>query len=85
MCLQVKSAELYHIGIHPLPSACPPLRSINCVLPSHLNATLYPSPKGISMCPAKGATNREMIGLALQLKTIPDQKIKASILAIENV
>lgn len=76
VCLQVKSAELYHFGLIPVPSTNPPLRSINCVLPSHLNGTLYPTPKGISMCTAKGATNREMIGLALQLKSFPDQRIK---------
>lgn len=78
MCLQVKSAEVYHCGLIPVPSSNPPLRSINCVLPSHLSATLYPTPKGVSMCPPKGATNREMISLALQVKTFPDQRIKAS-------
>ncbi|XP_037027616.1 autophagy-related protein 2 homolog B [Bradysia coprophila] len=76
VCLQVKSAEIYHFGLIPVPSSNPPLRSINCVLPSHLYGTLYPSPKGISNCTSKGATNREMIGLALQLKSIPDQRIK---------
>lgn len=81
MCLQVKSAEVYHFGLIPVPSANPPLRSINCVLPSHLYGTLYPSPKGISMCSAKGATNREMIGIALQLKSFPDQRIKVSFIS----
>lgn len=85
MCLQVKAAELYHFGLIPVPSSNPPLRSINCVLPSHLCGTLYPSPKGISLCTSKGANNREMIALALQLKSFPDQRIKVSYFVVGHV
>lgn len=78
MCVQVASAEVYHIGLIPVPSANPPLRVIGCVLPSHVQSTLYPTPPNLTANQSAGkkVTNREMISIAVQIKSIPERKVK---------
>uniref|UniRef100_A0AAG5CVV1 Autophagy-related protein 2 n=1 Tax=Anopheles atroparvus TaxID=41427 RepID=A0AAG5CVV1_ANOAO len=76
LCIQGKSAEFYHCGLIPTPSSNPPLRLINSVLPSYLQCTLYPTPKQLTLHEQRGCANREMISLAIQIKSVPDLAIK---------
>uniref|UniRef100_A0A182N5K0 Autophagy-related protein 2 n=1 Tax=Anopheles dirus TaxID=7168 RepID=A0A182N5K0_9DIPT len=76
LCIQAKSAEFYHCGLIPTPSNNPPLRLINSVLPSYLQSTLYPTPKNLTLHEQRGCTNREMLSLAIQIKSVPDLAIK---------
>ncbi|XP_312964.6 autophagy-related protein 2 homolog A [Anopheles gambiae] len=76
LCIQAKSAEFYHCGLIPTPSNNPPLRLINSVLPSYLLSTLYPTPKNLTLHEQRGCANREMISLAIQIKSVPDLAIK---------
>lgn len=76
VCLQANSAELYHFGLIPIPLTNPPLRLIGCVLPNHLQSTMYPSPINISPFDQKGEPNREMVSVAVQIKSVPEQRIK---------
>uniref|UniRef100_A0A182PNM0 Autophagy-related protein 2 n=1 Tax=Anopheles epiroticus TaxID=199890 RepID=A0A182PNM0_9DIPT len=76
LCIQAKSAEFYHCGLIPTPSNNPPLRLINSVLPSYLLSTLYPTPKNLTLHEQRGCANREMLSLAIQIKSIPDLAIK---------
>ncbi|XP_049531977.1 autophagy-related protein 2 homolog B [Anopheles darlingi] len=76
LCIQAKSAEFYHCGLIPTPSSNPPLRLINSVLPSYLQCTLYPTPKGLTLHEQRGCTNREMLSLAIQIKSVPDLAVK---------
>lgn len=78
LCVQATSAEVFHIGLVPVPSPNPPLRVFGCVLPSHVQSTLYPTPPDLTndQSIGKKATNREMISVAVQIKSIPEKKIK---------
>ncbi|XP_058129577.1 autophagy-related protein 2 homolog A [Anopheles ziemanni] len=76
LCIQGKSAEFYHCGLIPTPASNPPLRLINSVLPSYLQCTLYPTPKNLTLHEQRGCANREMISLAIQIKSVPDLAIK---------
>uniref|UniRef100_A0A182K4W6 Autophagy-related protein 2 n=1 Tax=Anopheles christyi TaxID=43041 RepID=A0A182K4W6_9DIPT len=76
LCIQAKSAEFYHCGLIPTPSNNPPLRLINSVLPSYLLSTLYPTPKNLTLHEQRGCANREMLSLAIQIKSVPDLAIK---------
>ncbi|XP_050067859.1 autophagy-related protein 2 homolog A [Anopheles maculipalpis] len=76
LCIQAKSAEFYHCGLIPTPCNSPPLRLINSVLPSYLQSTLYPTPKNLTLHEQRGCTNREMLSLAIQIKTVPDLAVK---------
>lgn len=76
VCMQSKNAEVYHCGLIPFPSQNPPLREINCVLPSHMKSTLYPTPRNLSLSEGKAITNREMISVAVQIKLCPEQQLK---------
>ncbi|XP_049276708.1 autophagy-related protein 2 homolog A isoform X1 [Anopheles funestus] len=76
LCIQAKSAEFYHCGLIPTPSNNPPLRLINSVLPSYLQSTLYPTPKSLTLHEQRGCANREMLSLAIQIKSVPDLAIK---------
>lgn len=80
VCVQASSFEIYHIGLIPVPSTNPPLRLIGCVLPSHVQSTLYPTPKDVTINQAAGkkVTNREMFSLAIQIKSMPEQKVKVN-------
>lgn len=76
VCLQAASTELYHFGLIPVPSADPPLRFIGCVLPAHMQSTLYPSPKNIAPVEHRADPKRDQLSLAVQIKSCPDQRIK---------
>lgn len=81
MCVQASSAEIFHFGLIPVPTSNPPLRLIGCVLPSHVQSTIYPTPKGLTMQEPLGkrSTNREMLSIAVQIKSQPEQRIKVTI------
>lgn len=78
LCVQAASAEVFHIGLVPVPSLNPPLRVFGCVLPSHVQSTLYPTPPDLTINQAVGkkATNREMLSIAVQIKSVPEKKVK---------
>lgn len=78
MCVQACSAEIFHFGLIPFPASNPPLRVIGCVLPSHVQSTLYPTPRGLTVheLVGKKSSNREMVAVAVQIKSMPEQKIK---------
>lgn len=67
---------MFHSGLTPTPSSNPPLRLVGSMLPSHLQSTLYPTPKNLTQQQVKGSPNRSMIALAIQIKKIPEQRIK---------
>lgn len=81
MCVQASAVEMYHIGLVPVPSTNPPLRLFGCVLPSHVQSTIYPTPPNLTVDQALGkkATNREMISIAVQVKSVPERKVKVMI------
>lgn len=60
----------------PVPSSDPPLRLINCILPKHLLATIYGSPKNLTPNDMQVSTLREALSLAVQIKSCPEQKVK---------
>lgn len=78
MCVQAAAAEVYHIGLVPVPAHNPPLRVIGCVIPSHVQSTLYPTPDNLTVNQSAGkkVTNREMISIAVQIKALPERKVK---------
>lgn len=78
VCVQLAAAEVYHIGLVPVPLANPPLRVIGCVLPSHVQSTIYPTPQNLTVNQSVGkkVTNREMISVAIQIKSVPERKVK---------
>lgn len=78
MCVQAAAAEVFHFGLIPVPTSNPPLRVIGCALPSHVQSTIYPTPKGLTVQEPLGKkqTNREMLSVAVQIKSHPDQRIK---------
>lgn len=78
MCVQASAAEIFHFGLIPVPSANPPLRVIGCALPSHVQSTIYPTPRGLTVQEPLGhrLANREMISIAVQIKSQPEMKIK---------
>lgn len=80
MCVQASAAEVYHIGLVPVPSSNPPLRLFGCVLPSHVQSTIYPTPPNLTVNQAIGkkVTNREMVSIAVQVKSVPERKVKVT-------
>lgn len=82
MCVQAASAEIFHFGLIPVPSNNPPLRLIGCALPSHVQSTIYPTPRGLTAHDAltRRSANREMISVAVQIKSQPEQKIKVRLM-----
>lgn len=78
MCVQGSSVEMYHIGLVPVPSTDPPLRLYGCVLPSHVQSTIYPTPPNLTVNQAVGkkVSNREMVSIAVQVKSMPERKVK---------
>lgn len=78
MCVQGCAVEVYHIGLVPVPSSNPPLRLYGCVLPSHVQSTIYPTPPNLTINQSVGkkATNREMVSIAVQVKSLPERKVK---------
>lgn len=78
MCVQACAVEMYHIGLVPVPSSNPPLRLFGCVLPSHVQSTIYPTPVNLTVNQSAGkkATNREMVSIAVQVKSLPERKVK---------
>lgn len=78
MCVQAEAVEMYHIGLVPVPSSNPPLRLYGCVLPSHVQSTIYPTPSNLTVNQAIGKkdSNREMISIAVQVKSVPERKVK---------
>lgn len=78
VCMQSKNAEVYHCGLIPYPIQNPPLREINCVLPSHMKSTLYATSRNMSLSESKGSPNREMLSVAVQIKLCPEQQLKVN-------
>lgn len=80
MCVQASAVEVYHIGLVPVPSLNPPLRLYGCVLPSHVQSTIYPTPSNLTVNQAVGkkVSNREMVSIAVQVKSVPERKVKVS-------
>lgn len=80
MCVQASGAEIYHIGLVPVPSSNPPLRLYGCVLPGHLQSTIYPTPPDLTMnqTVAKEPSKREMLSVAIEISSMPERKIKVS-------
>lgn len=80
MCVQAGSVEMYHLGLIPVPSPDPPLRMYGCVLPSHVQSTIYPTPSDLTVNQVlgKSSTNREMLSIAVQIKSVPERKVKVS-------
>lgn len=78
LCVQAAAAEVFHIGLVPVPMPNPPLRVIGCVLPSHVQSTLYPTAPNLTVNQSAGkkVTNREMISVAVQIKSLPERKVK---------
>lgn len=78
MCVQASIVEIFHCGLIPVPASNPPLRFVGCVLPSHVQSTIYSSPKGLKIHESarNESTNREMLSVAVQIKSQPDQRIK---------
>lgn len=80
MCVQASGAEIYHIGLVPVPSSNPPLRLYGCVLPGHLQSTIYPTPANLTadQTVAKEPSTREMLSVAIEIRSVPERKIKVS-------
>lgn len=78
LCVQASAIEMYHLGLIPVPSLEPPLRIYGCVLPSHVQSTIYPTPPDLTVNQAAGKSesNREMLSIAVQIKSVPDRKVK---------
>lgn len=78
LCVLASSAEVFHFGLIPVPTTNPPLRLIGCALPSHIQSTIYPTPRGLTVeePPSRKSTSREMISVAVQIKSQPELKIK---------
>lgn len=78
LCVQASAIEMYHLGLIPVPSLDPPLRIHGCVFPSHVQSTIYPTPPDLTVNQAAGKTesNREMLSIAVQIKSVPDRKVK---------
>lgn len=76
LCIQGKNFEMYHCGQLPVPMYNSPLRDINCSLPEWLKSTIYLTPKSLSLNENRGNPKREMIALAIQIRTSPDQGVK---------
>lgn len=78
MCIQAGAIEMYHLGLVPVPSTNPPLRLYGCVLPSHVQSTIYPTPPNLTVNQEidKKASNRRMISVAVQIKSVPERKVK---------
>lgn len=78
MCVQGSDVEMYHIGLVPVPSLNPPLRLYGCVLPSHVQSTIYATPPDLTVNQAVGkkVSNREMVSIAVQVKSVPERKVK---------
>jgi autophagy-related protein 2 len=76
LCVQTNGLEMYHCGLLPVPIQNPPLRDVNWSLPAWTNATLYPTPRNLSLSESHGSSKRDMLALAIQIKTNPDQGLK---------
>ena len=76
LCIQGKNLEMYHCGQLPVPMHNSPLRDIDCSLPEWLKSTIYFTPKSLSLNESRGNPKREMIALAIQIRTSPDQGVK---------
>lgn len=77
-CIQSGNLEMFHCGLMPVPIQNPPLRDIYCILPTWLKATLYSTPKNLTLSELRGSTARDMLSLAVQIKANPDQGLKRS-------
>lgn len=85
-CVQSGNAEMYHCGLLPVPIQNPPLRDINCTLPTWLKASIYSTPKNLTFGEKRNLSNHDMLSLAVQIKASPEQglkRIKLSV-AIQN-
>lgn len=80
LCVQASAIEMYHLGLIPVPSLEPPLRIYGCVLPCHVQSTIYPTPPDLTVNQAAGKSesNREMLSIAVQIKSVPDRKVKVN-------
>lgn len=75
-CIQSGNLEMYHCGLLPVPIQNPPLRDLSCSLPAWLNATIFSTPRNLSLCDNRGQTKRDMLTLAVQIKSNPEQGLK---------
>lgn len=80
LCIQASDAEIYHIGLVPVPSSNPPLRLYGCVLPGHLQSTIYATPSDLTANQSTSGVSpkREMLSIAIEIKSVPERKIKVS-------
>lgn len=77
LCLHSKSIELYHFGLIPVPSATPPLRLINSIIPEYQQSTLYPTPQNVTLSEWRNVdNNREMLSLAMEIRKCCAQSVK---------
>lgn len=75
-CIQAGNLEMFHCGLLPVPIQNPPLRDISCTLPTWLKSTLYGTPRNLTLSDSRGSTKRDMLSLAVQIKSNPDQGLK---------
>lgn len=75
-CIQSSGLEIYHCGLLPVPIQSPPLRDLNCSLPSWISALIYSSPRNSTLSESHGSTKRDMLALAVQIKINPEQGLK---------
>lgn len=84
MCIQASSAAIYHIGIVPGPSSNPPLRLYGCVLPAHLQSTIYPTPPDVTVEQSRRSSKREMLSIAVEISSDDDIKVSEQTTATLN-
>ncbi|KAL7049279.1 hypothetical protein ACKWTF_003650 [Chironomus riparius] len=75
-CIQSGNLEVYHCGLLPVPIQNSPLRDLTCSLPAWLNATIYPTPRNLIPNDNKVTFDRDMLSLAVQIKSNPEQGLK---------
>lgn len=81
-CIQSGNLEMFHCGQLPVPIQNPPLRDIFCVLPTWLKSSLYSTPKNLTLTESRGSTKRDMLSLAVQIKSNPDQGLKRTKISV---
>lgn len=86
VCLQSATVELYHAGLSAVPSTTPPLRKIGSLLPNHMLATLYATPRNLSPLSlasgAKTVRGREQLSMAVEIQKRTQQRVKRIKLAL---
>lgn len=79
MCVQAEYAKIYHIGLVPSPPTNPPIREFGCLMPPHVQSTIYPTPPDLTVNQSTGdGSKREMLSIAVEIRSVPERKIKVS-------